>query len=62
MDSDCCAFVATIFGMPENTTSRNYKIENKRLCLSMKELVENVSIWSQVLQSIMVGSVQGIVV
>ena len=44
MDSDCCAFVATIFGMPENTTSRNYKIENKRLCLSMKELVENVSI------------------
>ena len=38
------------------------QIRNKRLLSWAKELVQNVSLWSQVLQSIMVGSARGIVV
>ena len=44
-----------------NTISRNYKITKKRLSCT-KELVQNVSMWSQVSQSIMDASARGIVV
>ena len=55
-DSDCCAFAPWSFRkLPKNTTSRNYIITNKRLS-RVKEPVQNVSLWSQVSQSIMVAS------
>ena len=62
-DCDCCAFASKFCGqLPKNTISRNYKITNKRLLPCVKELVHNVSSWSRVSQSIMVGSARGIVV
>ena len=42
-----------VFGkLSKNTISRNYKTTNKKIFFA-KELVENVSLWSQVSQSIM---------
>ena len=62
-DSDCCAFAPKIFGqVTKNTISRNYKITNRRLLSWANELVQNVSLWSQVPQSTVVVSAQGIVV
>ena len=58
VDRDCCAFTK----LAKNTFSRNYKSTNKRLLVCAKELVQNVSLWSQVLQSIMVVSARGFVV
>ena len=58
VDRDCCAFTK----LAKNTFSRNYKITNNRLLLCAKELVQNVSLRSQVSQSIMVVSARGFVV
>ena len=55
--SDCCALAPILFGkLLKNSISRNYKITNKRLLLCAKELVQNVSLWSQVSQSMMVAN------
>ena len=62
-DSDCCAFAPEVSGQPpKNAIYRNYKITKKRLLSCAKELVQNVTSWSQVSQSIMVASLRGIVV
>ena len=55
-------FAPKFFGkLPKYTFSRNYKSTNKRLSWA-KELVQNVSSWSQVSQSVVVTSARGIVV
>ena len=61
-DSDCCAFAPKMFGkLLKDTISRNYKIMNKRLLSYAKVLLCRMY-HCEVLQSIMVASVQGIMV
>ena len=56
------AFAPKLFGkLPKNTISRNYKVTNERLLSCVNELVQNVSLGTQV-SSIKVASTRGIVV
>ena len=61
--SDCCTIVPKIFGkLPENTISRTIRLRIRGFFRAQKNSVQNVSSWSQVSQSIIVASAQGIVV